>query len=375
MKVTMMAKEYPPYIYGGAGVHLRYLSQELSKIMDVEVRCFGDQKADDKIKVRGYNGWEALKGKKFSPALETLSVNMLAQVEEIDSDIVHAHTWYGHFGGYLAKILYNIPLVVTCHSLEPLRPWKQEQLGRGYRLSTLIEKIGIESADKVIAVSNLMRQDILKFFNVPFNKIEVIHNGVDLNKWKHTPLSDSLKKKYKIADDYVLFVGRPTPQKGLEYLVESADEIPVQIVLGATGADTKDYEDRMTKGVEKKKNIVWIHELLKEEEYVQLYSSAKIFICPSIYEPFGIINLEAMACKTPVVASSTGGITEVVISEKTGLLIEPRNSKQIVDAVNRLLKDENLRKSMGEEGRKRVEEFFSWTHIAEKTKKLYENLI
>jgi len=342
--------------------------------MEVEVRCFGDQKSDEKIKVRGYKGWEALKGKKFSPTLETLSVNMLSQMEEITSDVVHTHTWYGHFGGLLTKILYDIPFVATCHSLEPLRPWKEDQLGHGYQLSSWIEKICIESADRVIAVSNLMKQDILKFFNIPAEKIEVIHNGVDLNKWKYTPLSDSLKKKYKIADDYILFVGRPTPQKGLEYLVAAADKIPVQIVLGATGADTKDYEDRMIKEVEKKKNIVWIHELLKEEEYVQLYSSAKIFVCPSIYEPFGIINLEAMACKTPVIASATGGILEVVLPEKTGLLVEPKNSNQIADAVNRLLKDEKLRKTMGTEGRKRVEEFFSWTYIAGKTKKLYEGL-
>ncbi|MEW6558184.1 MAG: glycogen synthase [Elusimicrobiota bacterium] len=376
MKVTMMAREYPPYIYGGAGVHLRYLAQELSKIMDVEVRCFGDQKSDEQsLKVRGYKGWEALKGKKFSPALDTISVNILSQLEEIDSDVVHTHTWYGHLGGLLTKILYDIPLVTTSHSLEPLRPWKEDQLGRGYQLSAWIEKIGLESADKVIAVSNLMKQDILKFFNVQPEKVEVIHNGIDLNKWKYTPLSDSLKKEYGIADDYILFVGRPTPQKGMEYLVKAADVIPVQIVFGAAGADTKDYEERMTKEVEKKKNIVWIHKLLKEEEYVQLYSSAKVFVCPSIYEPFGIINLEAMACKTPVVASATGGILEVVIPEETGLLVEPKNPGQIAGAVNRLLKDEKLRKKFGEASRARVEKYFSWSYIAQQTKKLYENLI
>ncbi|MBN1383484.1 MAG: glycogen synthase [Elusimicrobia bacterium] len=375
MKVTMLAKEYPPYVYGGAGVHLRYLAQELSKIMDVEVRCFGDQKIDDKsLKVTGYKGWAELKGQKFSPTLETLSINLLTQVEELKSDVVHSHTWYGHFGGVLAKTLYNIPFVATSHSLEPLRPWKEDQLGRGYQLSTLIEKTGLESADKVVAVSNLMKKDIMKFFNVPEKKIEVIHNGVDLNKWNPTPLSSSLKKEYGIADDYILFVGRPTPQKGLEYLVDAADDIPVQIVLGATGADTKDYEERMTKKVEKKKNIVWIHKLLKEEEYIQLYTSAKIFVCPSIYEPFGIINLEAMSTKTPVVAAATGGILEVVLPEETGLLVEPKNSKQISDAVNRLLKDEPLRKKMGEKGRERVEKYFSWEYIAKQTKKMYENL-
>ncbi|OGS45648.1 MAG: glycosyl transferase family 1 [Elusimicrobia bacterium RIFOXYD2_FULL_34_15] len=376
MKVTMMAKEYPPYVYGGAGVHLRYLAQELSKIMDVDIRCFGDQNSSaDSLKVKGYKGWEALKGKKFSPTLETLSVNLLAQMEEIDSDVVHTHTWYGHFGGLMAKILYDIPFVATCHSLEPLRPWKEDQLGHGYQLSTWTEKIGIESADKVIAVSNLMKQDILKFFNIKPEKIEVIYNGVDLNKWKYTPLNAKLKKEYGIADDYILFVGRPTPQKGMEYLIDAADDIPCQIVLGATGADTKDYEDAMTKKVAKKKNIVWIHKLLKEEEYIQLYSSAKVFVCPSIYEPFGIINLEAMSCKTPVVASATGGILEVVLPEETGILVEPKNSKQIADSVNRLLKDDNLRKKLGENSRARVEKYFSWENIAGQTKKLYEGLI
>ncbi|MBU2567835.1 MAG: glycogen synthase [Elusimicrobia bacterium] len=376
MKVTMLAREYPPYVYGGAGVHLKYLSQELSKIMDVEVRCFGDQDAPgESLKAKGYGGWEKLKGKKFSPALQTLSTNLLSVLDDFNSDVVHTHTWYGHFGGLLAKILYNVPFVATCHSLEPLRPWKEDQLGRGYQLSTWVEKIGIESADRVIGVSGLMKQDIVKYFNVPPEKVEVIHNGVDLNKWKYTPLSDSLKRTYNIADDYILFVGRPTPQKGMEYLVDAADKIPVQIVFGAVGADTREYEEKMMKKVENKKNIVWIRKLLKEEEYVQLYSSARVFVCPSVYEPFGIINLEAMACKTPVVASAVGGILEVVIPEETGLLVEPGNPKQIADAVNRLLKDEKLMKKFGENGRERVEEHFSWELIAKKTKKLYESLI
>jgi len=377
MKVTMIAREYPPYVYGGAGVHLKYLTQELSKIMDVEVRCFGDQNINEKsLRVKGYKGWSELKcGQKFVPALDTISTNLLQMCENIDSDIVHTHTWYGHFGGLLTRILYNIPFVATCHSLEPLRPWKEDQLGRGYQLSTWIEKVSIESADKIIAVSKLMKEDILRYFNVSEEKIVVIHNGIDLNKWKYTPISDSLKKEYGIADDYILFVGRPTPQKGMEYLVEAADDIPVQIVFGAVGADTKEYEERMMEKVKKKKNIVWIHKLLKEEEYVQLYSSAKVFVCPSIYEPFGIINLEAMACETPVVASAVGGIKEVVVHEQTGLLVEPGNPKQISDAVNRLLKDKDLAKKFGKNGRKRVEEKFSWTYIAKLTKDLYSSLI
>jgi glycogen synthase len=380
MKVTMIAREYPPYVYGGAGVHLKYLAKELSGIMNVEVRCFGDQNiSEGNLKVKGYNykkpdsKTEGL----FAAALETFSVDLSIVREKIDSDVVHTHTWYAHFAGYLAKKLYNIPFIAVSHSLEPLRPWKKDQLGTGYDLSSWAEKTGIEGADKVIAVSGMMKEDIIKFFNVPPERIEVIHNGVDLNKWNHTPLDDSLKKEYGIKDDYILFVGRPTPQKGLEYLVEARDFIDkdVQIVLGAVGADTKEYEDRMTKEVEKKKNIVWIHKMLKEEQYVQLYSSARVFVCPSVYEPFGIINLEAMACKTPVVASAVGGIKEVVVPEETGLLVEPKKPKQIADGVNRILKDRQLAKKFGENGRKRVEEQFSWTYIAQQTKKLYESLV
>jgi len=376
MKVTMFTREYPPYTYGGAGVHLKYLAGNLSKMMDVEVRSFGDQLISEKsLNVKGYECWEKLRGKKFSPAMEALSINLLSAVDKVDSDIVHTHTWYAHFAGLLAKILYKVPYVATCHTVEPLRPWKEDQLGRGYALSSWIEKIGIESADRVIGVSKAMKEDVLKHFNIPEEKIEVIHNGIDLNKWHPTPLSDALKKEYGIKDDYILFVGRPTPQKGMEVLIDAADKIPVQIVFAAVGADTKDYEEKMMKKVKSKKNIVWIHKLLKEEEYVQLYSGARVFVCPSIYEPFGIITLEAMACKIPVVASAVGGILEVVVPEETGILVEPGNCGQIADAVNRLLKNRSLAKTLGENGRRRAEKYFSWEFIAKKVKKLYETLI
>ncbi|MEW5694029.1 MAG: glycogen synthase [Candidatus Hydrogenedentota bacterium] len=380
MKVTFIAREYPPYVYGGAGVHLRYLSEALSKLMEVEVRCFGDQDIKEVSKiVKGYKGWERLKKEPipiFSPALDTISTNLAMVYDKIDSNVVHTHTWYGHLAGFLVKLLYQIPFVATSHSLEPLRPWKEDQLGKGYQLSAWIEKTGLENADRVIAVSNMMKADILKYFNVKEERVAVIHNGIDLNKWKYTPLSDSLKKEYGISDNYILFVGRPTPQKGMEYLIQAREMIDenVQMVFGAVGADTKEYEDRMTKIVESKKNIVWIHKLLKEEEYVQLYSSSRVFVCPSIYEPFGIINLEAMACSRPVVASAVGGILEVVIPQKTGILVEPANPKQIADAVNRLLKDRTLAEKMGREGRARVEEYFSWDYIAAQTKKLYEQI-
>ncbi len=378
MKVTMIAREYPPYVYGGAGVHLRYLSQELAKLMEVEVRCFGDQESQKgKLKVRGYQPWGRFKeGKhRFTAALSTLSTDLSIVLDEIDSDIVHTHTWYASFAGYLAKMLYQVPLVVTCHSLEPLRPWKEDQLGRGYHLSAWTEKTALENADKIIAVSHTMKEDILRFFNVPEKRIAVIHNGIDLEKWKYSPLDVSLRKRYGIEDDYILFVGRPTKQKGMEYLVGAADCLDIQIVMAAVGADTKDYEDRMRERVKEKKNIVWIHELLKEEEYIQLYSSAKVFVCPSIYEPFGIINLEAMACRRPVVASAVGGIKEVVIPEETGILVEPANPEQLVAGINRLLRDEKLAKEFGERGRERAEKHFSWASIAQKVKKLYESLL
>lgn len=379
MKVTFLAREYPPYVYGGAGVHLRYLTQELTKLMQVEVRCFGDQDiTETNLRVKGYRPKEALKcihEPRFDSALNTISVNLGMVCDKIDADIVHTHTWYGHFAGYMAKLLYGVPFVATCHSLEPLRPWKQEQLGQAYNLSTWLEKVGIENADKIIAVSKLMKEDILKYFNVPEERVVVIHNGIDLDKWKYTPITDSLKNEYGIKDEYILFVGRPTPQKGMEYLIEAADNIDLQIVMCAAGADTKEYEDEIRKKICQRKNIVWINKLLKEEEYIQLYSCAKVFVCPSVYEPFGIINLEAMACKTPVVATAVGGILEVVIPEETGILVEPKNSTQIATAVNRLLKDTALARKFGENGRKRVEKFFSWGHIASQVKQLYETIV
>jgi len=378
MKVTFIAREYPPYVYGGAGVHLRYLARELSKIMDVEVRCFGDQDVKENVRVKGYQPWNKLKcvsEPKFNPVFDTFSTNLLMLCDNIDSEFVHTHTWYGHFAGFLAKNFYKKKFVATCHSLEPLRPWKKDQLSEAYNVSTWMEKTGIENADVIIAVSKLMKEDIVKHFNIQPEKVVVIHNGIDLEKWKYIPMDDFLKKEYAIKDDYILFIGRPTPQKGMEYLVDAADEIPVQIVIGAVGADTKDYEVKMNEKVKKKKNILWIHKRLKEEEYVQLYSSAKVFVCPSVYEPFGIINLEAMACKTPVVASAVGGIKEVVIPEKTGILVEPSNPIQIAEAVNRLLRNEKLSKKFGENGRERVERYFSWSNIAEQTKKLYETLL
>ena len=347
--------------------------------MEVEVRCFGAQReAKGNLLVKGYQPAKKLHcpaQPKFDSVFNTIFTDLLMLCDGIDADVVHTHTWYAHLAGFLARKLYQVPYVAASHSLEPLRPWKEEQLADGYFVSTWMEKIGLEGADRVVAVSGMMKEDILKCFSVDPERVVVIHNGVDLKTWNRRPLSAELKNRFGIADDYVLFVGRPTAQKGMEYLIDAADDIPVQVVMEAVGADTKEYEDRMIEKVKDKKNIVWIHENLGDEKNVELYSSARVFICPSIYEPFGIINLEAMACETAVVASATGGITEVVVPDETGLLVEPGKPAQIARAVNQLLANREKAREMGLKGRKRVEKFFSWESIARETKELYQSLL
>ncbi len=379
MKVTFITREYPPEVYGGAGVHIRELSRCLAKMMEVDVRCFGQQKSrDGSLAVTGYQPSAKLHcpdQPKFDSLFNTIFTDLLVLMNRIDADVVHTHTWYAHLAGFWARQLYNVPHVATSHSLEPLRPWKFDQLAEGYNVSTWIEKVGLENADRVVAVSQGMKEDILKNFTVDSDRVVVIHNGIDLETWNPRPLSPELRQRYGIEEDYVLFVGRPTAQKGMEYLIDAADDIPVQVVLEAMGADTKDYENRMMEKVKGKKNIVWIHENLGDVKNVELYTSARVFICPSVYEPFGIINLEAMACETPVVASAVGGITEVVIPSETGLLVEPGDAGQISAAVNSLLENPERATEMGKKGRQRVEEMFSWDSIAAQTRQMYRELL
>jgi len=380
MKVTMIAREYPPYVYGGAGVHLKYMVQELRKLMEVEVRCFGDQhEQEGTYRLRGYEGWDWLKNgddARLAGALHTLSVDLAVARDAMTSDIVHTHTWYASFAGLLAKILYGAKLVVTCHSLEPLRPWKQEQLGNGYQLSSWVEKTAIESADRVIGVSKMMKEDILRHFNVPEEKVAVIHNGIDLKKWIKVSV-DGTRKEYDVREPYVLFVGRTSKQKGMTYLLDAADYIDpgVQVLCCTSAPDTPELEEEIAKKVTGKKNVHWINKLLKEEQYIELYSGATVFACPSIYEPFGIINLEAMACGTPVVASAVGGIEEVVVPGQTGILVEPANPRRLADGINQLLRDRTMARKFGENGRKRVEQYFGWDYIARQTKELYESIV
>ncbi|TCW32043.1 glycogen synthase (ADP-glucose) [Thermohydrogenium kirishiense] len=380
MKVTIFTNEFPPNIYGGAGVHVDYLTKELSKLMDVDVRCFGEQNTSlNNMSVRGYREWDIIKKNsldKLQKVLGPLSIDVAMVKDPITSNIVHCHTWYTFMAGFLAKMLYDIPLVVTIHSLEPLRPWKEEQLGNGYHLSTWMEKTGIEAADRIIAVSNDSKKDIMKCYNVPEDKIEVIYNGIDLNQYKKTD-SNIARKKYGIDGRYILFVGRISRQKGIIHLIDAVKYLPqdIKVVLCASSPDTEEIKMEMEEKVKLYPNIIWIDKMVTKEEIIELYSNAEVFVCPSIYEPFGIINLEAMACNTPVVASATGGIKEVVVDGETGFLVEPGNPEDLAEHIKKLLDDRELAATFGANGRKRVEEMFSWESIAKKTYDMYEDVI
>ena len=398
LKVLFLTNEYPPHIYGGAGVHVGYLSRELAKSMPVEVRCFGDQNFEERnLKVRGFE----LATTKFTCPKPLQSVFGAVRrctdfnTTNINADLVHCHTWYSHFGGILAKLNYGISFVITVHSLEPLRPWKREQLGGGYDFSLWIEKTALEMADAIIAVSGETKCDIERAFDVDPNRVRVIHNGIDLEEYRRVDSTDALKRHgINPEEPYLLFVGRITRQKGIIYLVRAIHFMDpgFQVVLCAGAPDTPEIAIEMQKAIEqaraKRSDIIWIEEMVDRSAVIELYSHAAVFCCPSIYEPFGIINLEAMACGTAVVASAVGGIKEVVVDGETGFLVsleqmrespfEPLNpekfSRDLAGKINQLMKDRQLREKFGKAGRKRVEEKFSWSTIAQKTKALYESL-
>ena len=398
MKVLFLTNEYPPHIYGGAGVHVGYLSRELAKSMPVEVRCFGDQNFKERnLQVRGF-GLDASDftcPKPLQSAFGAIRRCTDFNTTNIDADLVHCHTWYSHFGGILAKLNYGIPFVITVHSLEPLRPWKREQLGGGYDFSLWIEKTALEMADAIVAVSGETKRDIERLFEVDPNHVRVIHNGIDLEEYRRVDSTDALKRHGINPDEpYLLFVGRITRQKGIVYLVRAIQFMTpgFQIVLCAGAPDTPEIAIEMQKAIAQAKSerldIIWIEEMVDRNAVIELYSHAAVFCCPSIYEPFGIINLEAMACGTPVVASAVGGIKEVVVDQETGFLVpleqmkespfEPLNpekfSRDLAGKINQLMNDRRLREKFGKAGRKRVEEKFSWSTIAQKTKALYETL-
>ena len=380
MKVTFFTREYPPHVYGGAGVHIKNLSRELSTRCQVEVRCFGDQALNEpeSLRVKGYQAWPRMwegEDKLFNSTLGTFSTNLSMIRDRITSDVVHSHTWYGAMAGFMAKILYNVPYVATVHSLEPLRPWKEEQLGRSYHLTSWIERVALENADRIIAVSTHSRREILENFKVDPHRVVVIYNGIDLNKWNHVGPGPTLKA-YNIPEKYILFVGRTSRQKGMVHLIDAMKQVTpgAQLVCCTSAPDTPEIEEEIAARVAGEPRITWINTLLREEQYIELYSNATVFACPSVYEPFGIINLEAMACERPVVASAVGGIQEVVVPEKTGLLVPPADPTALANALNRVLADPEMACRMGKAGRERVVLHFSWSSIAEKTLALYEEL-
>src|SRR5437763_5518975 len=381
MKALLVTREYPPHIYGGAGVVADQLSRALARRMAVEVRCFGPREPRrDGITVRGYTRWERVGGGKdaprFVPALETLSIGLAMARDEVDADVVHAHTWYADMGALWISTLHRIPLVVTLHSMEPLRPWKADQLGSGYLLSSWIEKTVVEAADRVIAVSGRMRDDILAHFGADPARVVVIHNGIDPERFRRTEQRDALDR-LGVRPPYVLFVGRITDQKGIFHLLDAVPRLPggVQVVPCASAPDTPEIEERLRRAVPRHPNVLWINEMAPVDVVVQLYSHAAVFVCPSVYEPFGLINLEAMACETPVVASAVGGILEVVEDGKTGLLVPPGHPDELAAALGRVLENPALGRSLGQAGRRRVEAQFSWASVAERTEHVYADAI
>ena len=400
MKVLFCTKEFPPNVYGGAGVHVEYLAKELSHLLEVEVRCFGEQHSlTDQLKVMGFKpDQQLLEGtsSELQPIFTTLNTCIQMNGGVMDADIIHCHTWYAQFAGILSKLCYGTPLVITAHSLEPLRPWKRKQLGRGYDASSWIEKTAMEMADAVVAVSEETKADILKHFNIKEENISVIYNGIDLDEYNKTNDVSALEK-YQIdpSKPFVLFVGRITQQKGIIHLVNAIKYIhdEVQVVLCAGAPDTEAIGKEMSSAVleiqKSRDNVIWISEMLSKKDVIQLYSHASVFCCPSIYEPFGIINIEAMACYTPVVASSVGGIKEVVVDGETGFLIplqqeahapfEASNPDQFANdlavGINKILSDEKLAEQMGINGRRRVEQLFDWKSIAKQTEELYLKLL
>ena len=399
MKALLLTNEYPPHVYGGAGVHVEYLSRELAKLIDVEVRCFGAQRSDvANLSVRGFelNDAEFTCPKPLRLVLGAVQRCTDFNTARIEADVVHCHTWYSHFGGILAKLNYGIPLVLTVHSLEPLRPWKREQLGGGYDFTVWLEKTALEMADAVIAVSADTKRDVERLFDVRPERLHIIYNGIDLAEYQKVTTTAALDRfGVDPTKPFALFVGRITRQKGIVHLVRAIDHMDpdFQIVLCAGAPDTPEIGAEMKAAVAaaqaKRGGIIWIDQMVDKPTVRELYSHAAVFCCPSIYEPFGIINLEAMACGTAVVATAVGGIKEVVVDGETGSLVsldqmtespfEPKDpakfAKDFATAVNRLMADEPLRQRFGAAGRKRAEEMFSWTAIAAQTKDLYEQVL
>jgi starch synthase len=376
LRVAMLTREYPPEVYGGAGVHVEYLARELAGLVDLTVHCQGA----DRVGAVAHRPWERLDG--TNPALQTISTDLTMTAGAAGADLVHSHTWYANLAGHLASLLYGVPHVVTTHSLEPLRPWKAEQLGGGYALSSWCERTAVEGAAAVVAVSDGMRADVLATYPaVPPDRVRVIRNGIDTRQYAPDPGTDVLER-YGVdpGRPYVIFVGRVTRQKGLPVLLRAAGHLDpgAQLVLCAGQADTPELAaevdglvDKLTTGRE---GVRLISGMLAKREVIQLLSHARVFACPSVYEPLGIVNLEAMACGAAVVASRVGGIPEVVADGETGLLVPAGDPVALAAGLNELIGDPARAEAMGQAGRKRVVAEFGWATIAAQTVALYREL-
>ena len=400
MKIALFTNEFPPNIYGGAGVHIDFLSQELKKLAQVEVRCFGNQKEQtEQLNVLGIQPSLNVMNDENNPHIkmfQNLSRNVEMSQHTLEADVIHCHTWYTHLAGIFSRELVQSPLILTTHSLETHRPWKVEQLGNGYFLSRWIENHAYNTADGIIAVSEQMKTDVVEAYGVSPEKVTVIHNGIDPEFYKPT-FDNNLLVELGINLDipFVLFVGRITRQKGISQLIEAAQYFDknCQIVLCAGAPDTPEIaaetEELISKLKSNRDGVILISEMLPREKIKVLYSHARVFACPSLYEPFGIINLEAMSCETPVVGSAVGGIPEIIVENETGYLIplesisrtdfNPKNpeafQRNFAEKINRLLADKNLANAMGKAGRQRVLEKFSWESIAKTTYSYYEEVI
>jgi starch synthase len=389
VKLALLTREYPPDVYGGAGVHVEYLSAELRKRLELTVHCWGEPRAEPDVVA--HKPWAALaEPKPEASVLQALSVNLAMVAGTKGADLVHSHTWYANLGGHLAKLAWGVPHVATTHSLEPLRPWKVEQLGGGYAISMFCEETGLLGADAVIAVSQGMRRDIIGSYpKIDPARIHVIYNGIDANVYRPQRSEETLRR-YGVDPDvpYAIFVGRVTRQKGLAHLLRAALMLDSrhQLVICAGAADTPELAaeiGELAKRIREQRGgrLVWIEGILPRQQVIHLLTAAGTFVCPSVYEPFGLVNLEAMACETAVVGSRVGGIPEIVVDGETGYLVEyleedPEAFAQaLADRIGRLLDDPALAERMGKAGRRRVLELFTWPVIAERTYQLYNSLL